>query len=379
MKASVILPVYNVEGTLERALESVCAQTLEDIEIIAVNDGSTDASPEILARAAERDERIRIVTQENAGYGAACNRGLSEAQGEWIAIVEPDDWVEPHMLQALCKAAEEFEDAAPASEERAERASQGASPAETPNRFRVDVVKAAYFEEHPTFSAFCPYKGRVKTAHQPFTIADEGADRLLRHHPAIWSAIYRREFLEENDIRFVEAPGAGWTDNPFLYDTLLRAQTIVYRDEAFYHYRIETPEHAAAFFGKTAAVPLTRFLEMDDRLRALLPVAPKGVRGGHTKRGVNYLCLAAENGGLDDEKAAELAAQVIDRLNADEVFAEPELSPTRKRIFATLAGIETPSPRRGAAASSLKAQTAQAIANVRANGLGKFIRIMRER
>lgn len=91
---SVVVPVFNVEKYLPQCLCSICSQCLDDIEIICVDDGSTDSSPEILARYAAVDRRIRIVTQPNAGLGAARNRGITEANGKYLAFVDSDDWID---------------------------------------------------------------------------------------------------------------------------------------------------------------------------------------------------------------------------------------------------------------------------------------------
>ena len=106
-QVSVVVPVYNMEKHLRQCLDSVAGQTLRELEIICVDDGSTDASPEILSEYAHRDSRFQIITQENAGPGAARNRGLSRADGEYIIFLDCDDWFEPDMLEFMRKRAEE--------------------------------------------------------------------------------------------------------------------------------------------------------------------------------------------------------------------------------------------------------------------------------
>ena len=103
---SILVPVYNMERYLEKCFDALTRQTLDDIEIIAVDDGSTDASPRILARYAENDWRVKIITKPNSGYGASMNRGLDEARGDYIGIVEPDDYPDRVMFEKLYKAAE---------------------------------------------------------------------------------------------------------------------------------------------------------------------------------------------------------------------------------------------------------------------------------
>lgn len=93
-KVSVVIPVYNVERYLPKCLNSVCGQCLDEIEVICVDDGSTDASPEILRAAAEKDRRIRVIKGEHRGPGAARNRGIAEARGKYLAFVDSDDWVD---------------------------------------------------------------------------------------------------------------------------------------------------------------------------------------------------------------------------------------------------------------------------------------------
>ena len=102
VKVSVIIPVYGVENFLERAVDSVLNQTLEEKEIILVDDGSPDACPEICDRyAREHPGLVRVLHQENQGLGMARNAGVRIAQGEYIAFLDSDDTVEPDMYQAL--------------------------------------------------------------------------------------------------------------------------------------------------------------------------------------------------------------------------------------------------------------------------------------
>ena len=98
---SIILPLYNQQNYIAECLASVCRQTLADIEIVVVDDGSTDASAAIAAEFTARDERIRILSRKNAGYGAAMNACIAAAKGTYIGIVETDDVVPPKMYKTL--------------------------------------------------------------------------------------------------------------------------------------------------------------------------------------------------------------------------------------------------------------------------------------
>ena len=106
-KVSIIIPVYNVEPFLARCLDSVVGQTLRDIEIICVDDGSPDRSIDILNRYAAEDARIRVISQENRGLGGARNRGFDAATGEFVLYVDSDDWIDPAYCERLYEAARE--------------------------------------------------------------------------------------------------------------------------------------------------------------------------------------------------------------------------------------------------------------------------------
>lgn len=105
VKISVIIPVYNVENYLAECLDSVCAQTLNDLEIICINDGSTDKSSDILADYAKKDSRIKVITQELKGVSAARNVGIKAALGEYIAFVDSDDRISENFYEVLYTAA----------------------------------------------------------------------------------------------------------------------------------------------------------------------------------------------------------------------------------------------------------------------------------
>ena len=106
---SVIIPVYNADKYLRECLDSVCSQTLREIEIICINDGSTDKSPEILTEYEEKDNRIHIVNQSNAGAGAARNKGIEKAQGEYLAFIDADDFWKPRLLETAYRQVKSFD------------------------------------------------------------------------------------------------------------------------------------------------------------------------------------------------------------------------------------------------------------------------------
>ena len=184
-KATLILPSLNVGGYIEECLESVQCQSLEDIEILCIDAGSTDGTYEILREHAARDSRIRLIRSQVRSYGYQVNLGLSIARGEYVGIVETDDSIEPDMYETLCRVA---------GEEGLDYAKGGfytmAAPCEGER----------YLLEHPL-----PDTGRL-LSYTYYT------DRPLSPDVYIWNGVYRREFLQKHQIRLNESPGAAFQD-----------------------------------------------------------------------------------------------------------------------------------------------------------------------
>lgn len=319
---SAILPIYNAEPYLNQALASVRHQTLADIEIICINDGSTDGSLSIMEGHAAADGRVRVIDKPNGGYGSACNRGLDEARGAYVAVIEPDDWIEPGMFKSLFDCAIGFD-----------------GP--------VDVAKSPYWRivdpDTPGERRInCSYRGRIRPAAQPFDIHDAGANHLLRHHPSIWSALYRRTFLADANIRFRETPGAGWADNPFFYETLLDARAIAYLDTPFYCYREETADKAERFARTSALVPFERMDDLFGIVEARGVTDPLILQALYA-RGFTYLAGVLDYVSLEDDKSLRGAVErMFSRMDDALVFSEPTIDPALKALYARLKGVSAP-------------------------------------
>lgn len=100
-KISMIIPVYNAEQYLKKCVDSVRAQTYGNLEIMLVDDGSTDSSGELCDAYAEKDERIRVVHKENGGLVSAWKAGVKECSGEYVSFLDSDDWINPEMLSEM--------------------------------------------------------------------------------------------------------------------------------------------------------------------------------------------------------------------------------------------------------------------------------------
>ena len=319
-KVSVVVPTYNVERYLDQCLTSIQMQPFANIEVICVNDGSTDGSPDIMREHAARDPRVRVVDKPNAGYGAACNTGIDCATGDYVAIVEPDDYLTGDMFGDLLAFADSL-DGGP-----------------------VDIVKSSYwriFNAGTTneLRTVCLYQDRVKPPSQPFAIGDGVA--LLEHHPSIWSALYRRAFLDERRIRFREYPGAAWADNPFLVETLCQTDRIAYVNRPYYNYREDTEEKLVASTRRDPLLPIERCNDMQDIVERL-GVTDRRVLSAQTKRAINYCGLAIDAVGLDHREVREAVTDVYQRLDYDLVMGQPLVTPAAKRLYCRLTGRPDP-------------------------------------
>lgn len=223
-KVSVLVPVYNMERYLAQCLDALCGQTLEDIEIIAVNDGSTDSSGDILARYAAADERIRVISKPNSGYGASMNRGLDEARGEFVGIVEPDDYPDLVMFEKLYRAAVKHD---------------------------CDLVKCNYYEHFETHESIMRTFDGFSYA-TPFCPADQ--PRVICTIPSIWTGLYRRSMLEDAGIRFRETPGAAFQDTGFTMKAWFAADRAVLVRRPLLHYRMDNPGSSVKTMDKALTV-----------------------------------------------------------------------------------------------------------------------------
>ena len=216
-KVSIIIPTYNVEMYLVECMESVIHQTLKDIEIICINDGSTDGSLEILKSYAQKDDRIVLVDKENGGYGIAMNIGLEKATGEYIGIVEPDDFVKLDMYESLYQIAKDND---------------------------LDFVKADFyrFKRTDEDDMNMVYNRLSKNPEDYNKVFNPSEDtEAIRYIMNTWSGIYKKEFIEKHHIRHNETPGASFQDNGFWFQTFIFATRAMIVDKPYYMNRRDNP------------------------------------------------------------------------------------------------------------------------------------------
>ncbi len=204
IKISVIVPVYNVEKYLKRCLDSLINQTLKDIEIICVNDGSTDNSLSILDEYAKKDSRIIILNQKNAGLSAARNSGMEIAKGEYIGFVDSDDWVDLDFYEKLYYAAKNND---------------------------CDIAVADFIREHPTKK-----KKRLNITKEEIFEKPEDKYMICKTYRegCVWNKIYRTEFLKRIDLKFVV--GMYYEDRDFTARSLFYSKKLITVPDTYYRY-----------------------------------------------------------------------------------------------------------------------------------------------
>ena len=230
---SIVIPVYNVENYLVECLESVKNQTLKDIEIICVDDGSTDSSAAILDDYAKSDDRFVVIHKPNEGYGKTVNVGMDRASSPYVAILESDDYVSADMYSELY---------------------------ELIKRENVDVVKCDFYEFYQgqngnyveEYRSLMTEEKYIGLYEQPINVSEH--EDAMRYTKFTWSGIYRLDFLREQGIRHNETPGASYQDNGFWFQTMVLAKNVYFLKKAFYHYRIDNPNSSMYSTAKVYAV-----------------------------------------------------------------------------------------------------------------------------
>lgn len=232
---SVIIPVCNVENYLADCLDSALRQSSQDVEIICINDGSTDGSLEILRKYEKQDSRVKVIDKQNAGYGAAMNDGLDAATGTYIGILESDDYVCEHAWTKLL-----------------ELASQNNLDVAKGCYLQFSNAEESYFNVMEQVARHCPASLPSIPVGTVFNPKDY--QRCFWTNPSIWTAIYKREFLIANNIRFNETPGASYQDTSFAFTVWASATRVMTAEFPVIHYRLDSAFSSSNSRAKAFAV-----------------------------------------------------------------------------------------------------------------------------
>lgn len=215
IKVSVIMPSLNVAGYIEKAVRSACMQSLREIEIICIDAASTDGTWEILNRLGDEDARIILVKSDRRSYGYQVNCGIEMAKGEYIAILETDDYISDKMYEKLYYKAKDGE---------------------------YEYVKCDYA------AYWTQVNGKPYMIHRKVILSEELYDKTLCpvEHISLatddwylWNGIYKKSFLDKNGIRFSESEGAAFQDIGFLHSTIIGAKKARYIHGEYYYYCID--------------------------------------------------------------------------------------------------------------------------------------------
>ena len=207
-KATVIVPVYNVEAYLEKCVDSILAQTEPDFELLLVDDGSTDNSGALCDKLAQKDSRIQVIHQKNQGLGGARNTGIKAASGDWVLLVDSDDWIEPELLEKTL---------------------------ETGLREEADLVMFGFRSVDEQGNTLQTVVEDVPTD-QGLTLKDH--PDLLLTAPSAWRRLYRRELLVRTGILY--PPRVWYEDIRTTPKLLAAADRVVFLSYVGYDYLSRT-------------------------------------------------------------------------------------------------------------------------------------------
>lgn len=227
-KVSVIVPIYKVQNYLMQCIDSILSQTLQEIEVILVDEGDIDECRAIIDMyefGPKKDSRIKTLHEKNGGYGASVNKGFDIATGEYISIIESDDFIAPEMYEEIYNYAKSFD---------------------------ADVVKMPYYEYWDNTSSsseiikICSDIKKTKFIPEKTTFSIMEYPILVSIHPSIWAGLYKTDYIRQKNIRCIEARGAGYVDNHFRLQTMCQTNKILWLNKPFNYYRLSNPDASQA-------------------------------------------------------------------------------------------------------------------------------------
>lgn len=304
-RVSIIIPIYNAERFLDRCLGSILGQTYENIEVIAVNDGSRDGSLAVLNAYAEQDRRIHIVSQENAGVSTARNAGLANASGDFILFVDADDWIEPDMVSSLLRLLEEDPEAdiAICNSDAAEHSDEAVLIAEP-------IVQVLFPEQH----------------RKEFLIHQ-------RLQGMLWNKLIRASLF--HGLSFDSAVGYG-EDAQIMWKVLCRCRNIVLTNQVYYHHIIEPTSISNQRFSSKRYSAVRVWQEIEDSARRNYP----HMRKLATERLTFYAAFTLYEMFASDYKdaAAETDFLHVMRSNLAVLIKAPSIS-VKTKVFAVITAV----------------------------------------
>lgn len=307
-KLSVIMPSLNVGNYIRECIESVLNQSFTDFEVICIDAGSNDGTYEILKEYESKDKRITLYTTDVRSYGYQVNMGIDKASGEYISIIETDDYIDNQMFKDLY---------------------------ELTRNGSVDIVKSNFYHQYDYADGthtIKPDTAKDKiTTKEPFKLEDEPI--YVEGHPSIWAGIYKRSFLKDNNIRMLEEPAGGWVDNPFFYETAIQAKLIVYTPKAYYYYRESNPTSSSNTF-KSFTLPMMRVLDIFNVFNKT-GYTNKDVQLLFYNRLFRYIEIILENNNMDETQLDQPTKESINKVlkHVDEEVVNMKLKNNFKKLY----------------------------------------------
>lgn len=212
-KVSIIVPCYNVQDYVSFCLDTLINQDYKDIEILCINDGSTDNTPNILSHYEKFDARIKVIHQENGGLSSARNTGIEHAAGKYLCFVDSDDYVSLQFVERAIKTAEKYD---------------------------ADMVYFNYLTQNMnTRRVSASYIGLEDFEREDkLILKSELTDTdILKMGVISCNKLYKTEFIKSNDIRFIE--GLRYEDNPWFAEVLGKAERFAFLEAPLYYYRLD--------------------------------------------------------------------------------------------------------------------------------------------
>lgn len=302
-KVSVIVPVYNVEKYLERCLESLINQTLKDIEIIAVNDGSTDNSLGILNKYAKNDNRIKVINKENTGVSDCRNIAMKQIQGEYLTFVDSDDWIDNNALEIMYTKAEEE---------------------------KSDLVMCTYmreFEKHSKEKIFdmpktvVYEKDEIKKLHRKLfgPIDDElGNPEGLDSLGTVWAKLYKVDVIKKNNIEFEDLKLIGSNEdglfNIYVFNKINKA---VFINKSLYHYWRDNPKSITSGYNSNLK---NKWINLFNIMREFIEI--NNLNDSYINALNNRICMSTLGLGLNECSKANKISELNKIKNIKEILSD---------------------------------------------------------
>lgn len=216
-KISVIIPIFNAESYLNQCIESIVSQTFKEIEILLIDDGSTDNSLKICLEQAENDKRIRVFSNHNCGQGLERNFGIDKAQGEYVYFIDSDDMAKPRMLEIMYDRAKKYD---------------------------ADIVSVGYediyadFRREEHFLENCIFSNAQLIHGAMADLIGSKENDTYKGCIAVWDSLFKKEVIDNYNIRFVSERVVYSEDLLFKLDVMNHSKTIVWLNDALYQYRV---------------------------------------------------------------------------------------------------------------------------------------------